>query len=229
MPGGTLATPHGPVRLNAYLARAGVASRRRADELILAGRVRVNDVQGELNMIVGAHDVVEVDGRRVERQGRVRAPEQADRCRDDGKRPRGTADRPRSRTEVPRVVPVGRLDIDTTGAAPDERRRPRTPSRASALRGSEGLRGRRRGLAFGRGSREASRRRRARRRDDVAGGSAHPGARGSLDAARAHAARGRNRQVKRMCEAWVIRSGACDARVTRASTSKGSRSGNRAS
>ena len=30
------------VRLNAYLARAGVASRRGADELIKAGRVRVN-------------------------------------------------------------------------------------------------------------------------------------------------------------------------------------------
>ena len=56
------------MRLNAYLARAGVASRRRADELILAGRVRVNGVQGELNTVVGAHDVVEVDGRRVERQ-----------------------------------------------------------------------------------------------------------------------------------------------------------------
>ena len=37
-----------PVRLNAYLARAGVASRRRADELIRDGRVVVNGEPGEL-------------------------------------------------------------------------------------------------------------------------------------------------------------------------------------
>ena len=35
-----------PVRLNAYLARAGVASRRGADDLIKAGRVRVNGEPG---------------------------------------------------------------------------------------------------------------------------------------------------------------------------------------
>ena len=56
------------MRLNAFLARAGVASRRRADELILERRVRVNDEPGELNTVVGENDVVEVDGRRVERQ-----------------------------------------------------------------------------------------------------------------------------------------------------------------
>src|SRR5204862_5866647 len=56
------------VRLNAYLARAGVASRRGADELIKAGRVRVNGAAGELNTFVGAHDVVEVDGAPVAKQ-----------------------------------------------------------------------------------------------------------------------------------------------------------------
>ena len=53
------------MRLNAYLARAGVASRRGADELIKAGRVRVNGAPGELNTLVGARDDVEVDGRPV--------------------------------------------------------------------------------------------------------------------------------------------------------------------
>ena len=52
------------MRLNAYLARAGVASRRKADELIKAGRVRVNGEPGELNTFVGAADTVEVDGTR---------------------------------------------------------------------------------------------------------------------------------------------------------------------
>ena len=53
------------MRLNAYLARAGVASRRRSDELIKAGRVRVNGQAGELNTFVEGGDVVEVDGWRA--------------------------------------------------------------------------------------------------------------------------------------------------------------------
>src|SRR5437879_7821363 len=56
------------MRLNAYLARAGVASRRGSDELIKAGRVRVNDLPGELNTYVHAGDRVEVDGEHVTAQ-----------------------------------------------------------------------------------------------------------------------------------------------------------------
>src|SRR6266545_3976449 len=51
------------MRLNAYLARTGVASRRGADELIKRGRVRVNGKRGELNTFVGVGDVVDLDGR----------------------------------------------------------------------------------------------------------------------------------------------------------------------
>ena len=54
--------------MNAYLARAGVASRRASDELIKAGRVRVNGAPGELNTFVSGSDVVEVDGRPVAKQ-----------------------------------------------------------------------------------------------------------------------------------------------------------------
>jgi len=42
------------MRLNAFLARAGVASRRQADELIKAGRVTDNGAPGQLNSVVGA-------------------------------------------------------------------------------------------------------------------------------------------------------------------------------
>jgi len=104
------------VRLNAYLARAGVASRRRADELILAGRVRVNGAAGELNTVVGGRDVVEVDGARVEAQPLSYVLLH---------KPAGvvtTASDPHGRPTVvglvshaARVVPVGRLDADTTG------------------------------------------------------------------------------------------------------------------
>jgi pseudouridine synthase len=105
------------VRLNAFLARAGVASRRRADELIQAGRVRVNGEAGELNTVVGARDVVEVDGKRIERQPLTYVLLN---------KPAGvvtTARDPQGRPTVvglvshsTRVVPVGRLDADTTGA-----------------------------------------------------------------------------------------------------------------
>jgi pseudouridine synthase len=105
------------MRLNAYLARAGVASRRAADELIKAGRVQVNGRPGELNTFVGAGDSVEVDGRPVARQELAYVLLN---------KPAGTvttARDPHGRPTVvelvpaePRVVPVGRLDADTTGA-----------------------------------------------------------------------------------------------------------------
>ena len=108
---------NGRVRLNAYLARAGVASRRRADELILAGRVTVNGEAGQLNTFVSAADVVEVDGAPIAKQRLAyvllhKPPGVVTTARDPHGRP----------TVVDlvahdaRVVPVGRLDADTTGA-----------------------------------------------------------------------------------------------------------------
>jgi len=105
------------VRLNAYLARAGVASRRRADELIKAGRVTVNGEPGQLNTFVAARDRVEVDGRPVELQPLTyvllhKPAGTVTTARDPQGRPTvvGLVDHPA------RVVPVGRLDADTTGA-----------------------------------------------------------------------------------------------------------------
>jgi 23S rRNA pseudouridine2605 synthase len=105
------------VRLNAYLARAGVASRRRADELIKAGRVRVNGEPGALNTFVEAGDRVELDGCEL-------APQRLAYVLLH--KPAGvvtTARDPQGRPTVvdlvrheARVVPVGRLDADTTGA-----------------------------------------------------------------------------------------------------------------
>jgi pseudouridine synthase len=105
------------VRLNAYLARAGVASRRRADELILGRRVRVNGAPGELNTVVGRRDVVEVDGERVQLQRLAyvllhKPAGVVTTARD----PQGRRTVVELVTTEPRVVPVGRLDVDTTGA-----------------------------------------------------------------------------------------------------------------
>jgi 23S rRNA pseudouridine2605 synthase len=105
------------MRLNAYLARAGVASRRRADELIKAGRVTVNGAPGQLNTFVQRGDQVAFDGESVVAQKLAYVLLH---------KPAGTlttARDPRGRptvldlVDVPeRVVPVGRLDANTTGA-----------------------------------------------------------------------------------------------------------------
>jgi pseudouridine synthase len=105
------------MRLNAYLARAGVASRRGAEELIRAGRVRVNGEVAGLATFVEGNDMVEVDGRSVEPEPLTYVLLH---------KPAGvvtTARDPQGRPTVVglvghdrRVVPVGRLDADTTGA-----------------------------------------------------------------------------------------------------------------
>jgi 23S rRNA pseudouridine2605 synthase len=106
------------MRLNAYLARTGVASRRKADELIKAGRVTVNGEPGQLNTFVENRDRVELDGRPLQKQPLAYVLLH---------KPAGvvtTASDPHGRPTVVelvsacavRVVPVGRLDADTTGA-----------------------------------------------------------------------------------------------------------------
>jgi 23S rRNA pseudouridine2605 synthase len=105
------------VRLNAYLARAGVASRRGADELIKAGRVRVNGEPGQLNTFVQVHDRVELDGEPVAEQKLAyvllnKPAGVVTTARDPGGRPT-VVDLVKHES---RVVPVGRLDVDTTGA-----------------------------------------------------------------------------------------------------------------
>jgi len=105
------------MRLNAWLARAGVASRRKSDELIKAGRVTVNGEPGQLNTFVQRTDDVRLDGEPLQKQQLAYVLLH---------KPAGvvtTASDPEGRPTVvglvghpARVVPVGRLDADTTGA-----------------------------------------------------------------------------------------------------------------
>ena len=109
-----------PLRLQKFLARAGVASRRGAEDLMTAGRVSVNgEVVTELGAKVDpAVDVVTVDGQVVEpAAGPVYLLLS---------KPAGyvtTMDDPQGRPTVadlmpeniPGLFPVGRLDRDTTG------------------------------------------------------------------------------------------------------------------
>src|SRR5437588_497927 len=120
------------VRLNAYLARAGVASRRKADELIKAGRVTVNGEPGQLNTFVQARDRVAVDGEPVAAQQLTyvllpgTGPDRADAPR--GPQPTGEAD---ARCGRPSGAPPAPQPL----RGPDGRRaRARRVARARALR-----------------------------------------------------------------------------------------------
>ena len=106
------------MRINQYIAAAGITSRRKADDMIEEGRVKVN---GKVLTVQGYHvedgDIIEVDGVRIE-------PEQK-KVYYLLNKPAGyvtsTADnegRPVVTDLVPddiRVFPVGRLDFNTTG------------------------------------------------------------------------------------------------------------------
>ena len=105
------------MRLAKYLAQAGVASRRAAEGLIAAGKVRVGgEVVTDPARDVGEHSGVEVNGRPV-------APEPREVWALN--KPAGvvsTASEPGKRPAVTELVvserrlyPVGRLDADSTG------------------------------------------------------------------------------------------------------------------
>jgi 23S rRNA pseudouridine2605 synthase len=108
-----------PVRLQKFLADCGVASRRAAEEVIRAGRVKVNGaVVTEMGIKVGPADTVAVDGRTVGRQERMvyvilnKPTGYITTARDEFGR-RTVLDLV---ADVPeRIYPVGRLDFDTSG------------------------------------------------------------------------------------------------------------------
>jgi 23S rRNA pseudouridine2605 synthase len=106
------------MRLAKFLAHAGVASRRAAEQLVFGGRVTVGGaVVRDPARDVGAADVVAVDGERValERRHVVYALNKPAGYVSTARDPQG---RPTVVELVPsreRLYPVGRLDYDTTG------------------------------------------------------------------------------------------------------------------
>jgi 23S rRNA pseudouridine2605 synthase len=104
------------MRLNAWLARAGVASRRRCDELIKANRVTVNGAPGRINTFVEPGDDVRLDGRKLSAQTAtyvlLHKPAGVVTTSKDPQGRRTVVDLVKHRS---RLAPVGRLDLDTTG------------------------------------------------------------------------------------------------------------------
>jgi 23S rRNA pseudouridine2605 synthase len=104
-------------RLQKILARAGIASRRKAEDLILAGRVSVdNETITTLGFVVKKGSVVKFDGKKVEGENKVyyllHKPKKVI-CSLKDEHDRKTVIDLIESTE--RIFPVGRLDFDTSG------------------------------------------------------------------------------------------------------------------
>ena len=113
--------PEGPVRLNRYIAQAGITSRRKADDLIAEGRVRINGaVVTELGSRVEPGDRVEVDGQTISPQPfeyvLLNKPKDTITTVDDERDRQTVMDLLTDELRERGIVPVGRLDRDTTGA-----------------------------------------------------------------------------------------------------------------
>lgn len=105
-------------RLQKRIAQAGVASRRKAEELIISGKVKVNGkIITELGTKVDNHDEIEVDGKIITIEDKeyylLNKPRGVITSTDDDKNRKTVID---LIDTTSRIYPVGRLDYDTTGA-----------------------------------------------------------------------------------------------------------------
>ena len=111
--------PNEPIRLNKYLANAGVCSRREADEFITAGVVKVNgEVVTELGTKVMRTDQVTFHDQPVSLEKKVyillNKPKDCVTTVDDPEERKTVLDIVKGACEE-RIYPVGRLDRNTTG------------------------------------------------------------------------------------------------------------------
>ena len=111
--------PNEPIRLNKYLANAGVCSRREADEFITAGVVKVNgEVVTELGTKVKRSDVVHFHDQQISIEKKVyvllNKPKDYVTTSDDPQNRKTVMDLVKDACRE-RIYPVGRLDRNTTG------------------------------------------------------------------------------------------------------------------
>ena len=108
------------IRLQAYMANCGVASRRKCEEIILAGRVKVNGVVvDKLGSKVTEKDTVTVDGKVLMKEELVyyvlNKPRGYVTTLDDEFDRKKVIDLFAPEDLAYRIFPIGRLDYDTQG------------------------------------------------------------------------------------------------------------------
>ena len=111
--------PNEPIRLNKFLANAGVCSRREADEFITAGVVSVNgEVVTELGTKIKRGDEVKFHDQTVSIERKIyvllNKPKDTVTTSDDPQARRTVMDLVKGACNE-RIYPVGRLDRNTTG------------------------------------------------------------------------------------------------------------------
>lgn len=104
-------------RLQKVIAASGISSRRKAEELIVDGKVKVNGkVVTELGTKVSGKDIVEVNGKVISKEEKeyylLNKPRGVITSTSDDKNRKTVVDLINTKA---RIFPVGRLDYDTTG------------------------------------------------------------------------------------------------------------------
>ncbi len=107
-------------RLQKVLAQSNIASRRKSEEIILAGRVKVNgEVIKELGFKVSKDDIIKVDDQEISRAAYVyflmNKPTGYVSTTSDEKSRKTVIDLLEDEHREMRIYPVGRLDFDTAG------------------------------------------------------------------------------------------------------------------
>ena len=105
-------------RLNKYIASCGICSRRKADDLILQGRVKINnEVVTNLGAQVNSNDIVKVDNKEINKEEKkvyimLNKPKGYVTTSHDQFNRKSVLD---LINEDVRVYPIGRLDMYTEG------------------------------------------------------------------------------------------------------------------
>jgi len=109
-------------RIQKILSSEGTASRRQAENLIREGRIKVNGLEAILGMSISRHDLIEIDGKKIE----ISEGKKALRVLMYNKKigeistTKDSLDRPSVFQSLPKIIngkwiSVGRLDINTSG------------------------------------------------------------------------------------------------------------------
>ncbi|MBG0730930.1 pseudouridine synthase [Mycoplasma sp. 'Moose RK'] len=106
-----------PIRINKFLSKKGIASRRNSEKLILENRVKINGKFAKIGQFVVESDQIEIDGTKIGRKPRIywyaiNKPKNCISSRFDPENRRTIIDFFNKNTYL---FPVGRLDYDTTG------------------------------------------------------------------------------------------------------------------